>query len=163
MAKYYKPRGKVKQIQYPPEIEQRVEAIRQERVLRSQSQAIEYAIVETYRKLNPKYIQAIQPLTPEQKVDRKNEVERIKREQYREKMYNICEERMGGTLDEDAGGHFTCTLTQYTYYTPTKIIKGERVIDEHEIESFQKYQYNKFPENMSEKEKLELASKAVEI
>ena len=150
-------------ISYPADIKERVRGIMAERSIRNETLAIEYAIVETYRRLNPAYVRAMAPISPEEKMKRKEEIEKIKSEKYEERLRDVCEGTMGGKLERDANGHFTCTLTQYSYITPSRIVKGERIVGENEIENFPMMQYLKFPKDISNKERDELIKKAKEV
>lgn len=140
-----------------------IEAIKRDREIRSVSSAIHYCIMETHRKLNPAYVRALAPLPVDEKVRRQEEVERIKLDNHENKLRYLCESVMQGKLNKDVSGHYTCDVTQYTYFTPNKVVKGERTIDEHEIEQFVGMQFNKFPENLTRKEKADLIAKAQEV
>lgn len=152
-----------KLIPYTIDIKSRVFEIMRERSLRSETQAIEYAIVEIHRKLNSAYVRAMAPVAPEEKLRRQDEMEKAKANQKRDRLKNVCETVMGGRLDEDENGHFTCDVTQYQYVTPNKIMKGYLTVDEHEIETFPKLQYLRFPEGLSVEEREALKAKASEV
>lgn len=78
----------------------------------SLSSVVQQAVVQMHSKTFPTYVIPRKDNSPEARLERKDEMKRLKEEKALEKQIGICED-LGGKVSEKADG-FVCTYFTYT-------------------------------------------------